>query len=205
MLSTPMKNQNLQTLAALALFAAAMASRISTPFFGANAAWLENFSPISAICLCGAIYLSRKWSVIVPLSVVLVSDVILDTHYHRSMFCFEMLSRYVVFGLLIWLGWTIRKTGHAWLAIPAGIAGSLCFYLVTNTASWLSDPGYQKTFAGLVQSLTTGLPNYPSTWSFYRSTFLSDVIFTTLFVVCMAVTASRENESKTVRAATAVS
>ena len=34
--------------------------------------------------------------------------------------------------------------------------------------SWLSDPGYAKNFAGLIQSLTVGLPSYSATptWMF---------------------------------------
>jgi hypothetical protein len=51
----------------------------------------------------------------------------------------------------------------------------------------LSDPGYAKNFAGLIQSLTIGLPQYSATptWMFFRNSLVSDLIFTGLFVVCM--------------------
>jgi hypothetical protein len=60
------------------------------------------------------------------------------------------------------------------------------FYVITNTFSWLSDPGYAKSFAGLIQSLTVGLPQYSATpsWMFFRNSLLSDFIFTCVFVVC---------------------
>ena len=71
--------------------------------------------------------------------------------------------------------------------LPASIAGSVIFYIVTNLVSWLFDPGYVKNFTGLVQALTVGLPAYSSTptWIFFRNSLLSDLFFTLLFVACM--------------------
>jgi hypothetical protein len=192
MLAGPMKNHKLQFTAVLTLFAAALASRLYTPFAATHNIWLENFSPLAAICLCGAIYFPRKLAVLLPLGIILVSDVILNAYvYHASLFCWEMFSRYVALGLVIGLGWAVRKQGRLWPVIPASIAGSLGFYIITNSASWISNPVYQKTLAGWVQALTTGVPAYPPTWLFYRSTLVSDLLFTGLFVLCMVATASR--------------
>ena len=71
--------------------------------------------------------------------------------------------------------------------LPASLAASLIFYVVTNAFSWLSDPGYAKNFAGLIQALTVGLPQYSATptWMFFRNSLVSDLFFTALFVVCM--------------------
>jgi hypothetical protein len=71
--------------------------------------------------------------------------------------------------------------------LPASIAGSLIFYIVTNSVSWLFDPGYVKNFAGLIQALTIGLSQFSATptWMFFRNSLVSDLIFTCLFVVCM--------------------
>jgi len=70
-------------------------------------------------------------------------------------------------------------------------AGSAIFYVVTNTGSWLSDPGYAKTAAGWVEALTTGLPGYLPTWMFFRATLASDLLFTGIFIGCMAATRKR--------------
>jgi hypothetical protein len=45
--------------------------------------------------------------------------------------------------------------------------------------SWLTDPGYVKNFAGFVQALTVGLPQYSahSTWMFFRNSVVSDFAF----------------------------
>ncbi len=87
--------------------------------------------------------------------------------------------------------------------VPASLAASLIFYIVTNVFSWLSDPGYVKNFVGLIQSLTVGLPQYSTTptWMFFRNSLLSDLFFTTVFVVCMSFGPSPQRS----RAATALS
>ena len=53
----------------------------------------------------------------------------------------------------------------------------MIFYVITNAFSWLSDPGYAKNFAGLVQALTVGLPQYSATpsWMFFRNSLVSDL------------------------------
>ena len=67
------------------------------------------------------------------------------------------------------------------------LAASLIFYVVTNSVSWIYDPGYAKNFAGLIQALTVGLPQYSATpsWMFFRNSLVSDLVFTYLLVVCM--------------------
>ncbi|PYL59042.1 MAG: hypothetical protein DMF30_00890, partial [Verrucomicrobia bacterium] len=52
----------------------------------------------------------------------------------------------------------------------------------------LTDPGYAKNFAGLIQALTVGLPQFSSTpsWMFFRNSLLSDLLFTLLFIACMS-------------------
>jgi hypothetical protein len=78
--------------------------------------------------------------------------------------------------------------------LPASLAASLTFYVVTNCVSWIYDPGYAKNFAGLVQSLTVGLPQFSATpsWMFFRNSLLSDLLFTLLFVLCMNLGRSAE-------------
>jgi hypothetical protein len=45
-----------------------------------------------------------------------------------------------------------------------------------------------------LQALTTGTPNYPSTWEFFRNTLLSGGLFTGLFVAAMKATAESPAE-----------
>lgn len=156
--------------------------------------WLHNFAPLSAIALCGAIYLPRRAALAMPLSALLASDLILNAHYGVSLVSWEMLARYAALGAICAGGLALRRRSSTSTAAIFGgsVAASTCFYLVTNSASWLSEPAYAKTFGGWVQALTTGLPGLPSTLLFYRNTFLSDLLFTALFVACAALSRHRQ-------------
>ncbi len=119
---------------------------------------------------------------------LLISDVVLNAHYHFSFFTPEVLSHYLGFALVGCLGLLLQDRPTLKTMLPASVAASLIFYIVTNVFSWLSDPGYVKNFVGLIQSLTVGLPQYSATptWMFFRNSLLSDLFFTALFVVCMS-------------------
>jgi hypothetical protein len=174
--------------AAFALLLAVVVYRIISGFYGsADFHWLHNFAPVSAVALCGAVYLPRRTAVALPLLMLLLSDIALNVfHYHQPLFTFDILPRYAALALISILGFALR--GRASLAplLGASVIGSLIFYVITNTGSWIYEPAYAKTGAGWLQALTSGLPGYPPTWSFYRYTLLSDLFFTALFVVCMA-------------------
>ena len=66
------------------------------------------------------------------------------------------------------------------------LIGSTLFYLMTNTSTWISTAAYAKTLPGWWQALTTGEPGFPPTLLFFRNTLLSDLFFTTLFVITQA-------------------
>jgi hypothetical protein len=147
--------------------------------------WLSNFAPLAAIALCGAIYFPRKYKFTIPFAALLVSDLALDYYYGASLADPLILCRYVAFGLVGHLGLAISRRVSLKTILPASLLGSTLFYAVTNFFSWLTDPGYLKNFAGLVQALTVGLPQYTPTWIFFRNSLVSDLFFTLLFVACV--------------------
>ena len=151
-----------------------------------GAGWVSNFAPLAAIALCSAIYFPRKYKFAVPFAALLVSDLILDFYYGASLADPLILCRYVAFALVGLLGLAISRRASLKTILPASLAGSTIFYGITNFFSWLTDPGYVKNFAGLIQSLTVGLPQYGApTWIFFRNSLVSDLFFTLLFVACM--------------------
>ena len=126
---------------------------------------------------------------------LLISDLVLNIfHYHQPFFTFDILPRYVALALISGLGFALRGRANVLRLLAASVAGSLLFFVITNTGSWLSDPGYAKTAAGWLQAMTTGLPGYPSTWWFYRYTLFGDLFYTLLFAGCMAATAKTEEQ-----------
>ena len=149
--------------------------------------WLSNFAPLAAIALCSGAYLPNKYKFSVPLLTLFISDVIINLSYRAAIFDAQILIRYVALALVASIGLLLQNRASLKTLLPASIAGSTLFYIITNSFSWLSDPGYAKDLAGLIQSLTVGLPQYSATptWIFFRNSLVSDVIFTCLFVVCM--------------------
>src|SRR3954469_10527843 len=172
---------------AFLLIVAAVAYRIVTGLAiisGSTA--LSNFAPLAAIALCAAAYFPTKYKFTAPMIALLISDVVLNASYGFSLFSPFVISHYIGFAVVGWLGWLLRKRASAKTVLPASIAASVVFYVVTNAVSWLFDPGYVKNFAGLIQALTVGLPSYSATpsWMFFRNSVVSDLLFTGLFMVC---------------------
>lgn len=149
--------------------------------------WWHNFSPLAAIALCGAVYLPRRLAIAVPLVALFLSDLALNAHYHAPLFSLDIVPRYLALALCIGLGLLIRRQPALPRLLGASVAGSVLFYVITNTGSWLAEPAYAKTAAGWWQALTTGLPGFPPTITFFRNTLLSDLFFTGLFFACMSV------------------
>ena len=174
---------------ALILVLSAVAYRIAAVFLiqSGQASWLANFAPLAAVALCGAVYFPPKLKFTVPLGALFISDLFLNYHYGVSLVQMEMIGHYLGFALVGLIGLVLQNRASFKTLLPASLVGSTIFYLITNIFSWLSDPGYVKTAAGLIQSLTVGLPEYSSTptWMFFRNTILSDLFFTLLFVACM--------------------
>jgi hypothetical protein len=173
---------------ALILILAAVVYRIVTGLaIISGSTWLSNFAPLAAIALCGAVYFPTRLKFVLPLVALFLSDIVLNMHYSAPLLAPEIVCRYFALGLVGWLGLAVANNPSWKTLLPASLAGSTLFYLVTNVFSWLSDPGYVKSFAGLIQALTVGLPQYSATptWMFFRNSVVSDLLFTGLFVLCM--------------------
>src|SRR5213079_2353443 len=148
---------SLAMIPAFLLIVAAVAYRIVTGLaITSGSTWLSNFAPMAAIALCAAAYFPAKFKFSVPMIALLVSDIVLNSAYGFSLFSPFVVSHYVGFALVGALGLLLRNRASVKTMLPASIAASILFYVVTNTVSWLFDPGYLKNIAGLFQSLTVG-------------------------------------------------
>jgi hypothetical protein len=147
--------------------------------------WLSEFAPGSAIALCCAAYFPAKYKFTVPLGALFLSDAVLNYHYAASLLDSQIICRYFALALICCIGLALQHRPSLKTLLPASILASIVFYVLTNTFSWLSDPGYPKTGAGLIQALTVGLPQYSATptWMFFRNSLISNIFFTFLFVL----------------------
>jgi hypothetical protein len=163
-----------------------------------------NFSATYALVFCAGLYLSGPLGWIVPLVVLLGSDLLLSLFFYKgsygpftlSGFLLGQAPNYLGYAGLFVLGRSLGPKRSWWMSLGGGIIGALWFYIVTNTAAWMSLAPYQKTLAGWIQAITTGLPGYPQTWTFFRNTILSGGLFTGLFVAAMKLTEAEPAEEK---------
>jgi hypothetical protein len=157
----------------------------------------QNFSAIYALMFCTGVYFRGAMAWWLPLGTLLATDIGLNVfYYHAPVFDGYMLVKTLAFAGLIGWGRFFSPRMNFLKLLGGGLFGAILFYFITNTASWLNNPAYAKTLAGWIQALTIGVPNFPSTWEFFRNTLLSGGLFTGLFVGAMKLTATAESPAE---------
>lgn len=128
-----------------------------------------NFAPIAAIALFSARYLPKKFAFILPLSIMLVSDLFL------GFYGFEMFFVYGSFILAGIIGLIARNKKISSFIPFASASSSLFFFLITNFGVWLTSTMYAKNLIGLSSCFISAIP-------FFRNTLISDLFYTTIFI-----------------------
>jgi hypothetical protein len=124
------------------------------------------FSPVAAIALFSGFYLSKRWALIVPMAIMLISDYFIG-YYNVWL----MASVYGSFLITILLGMILKKYRYV---IPASLLSSLLFFLITNFAVWYFMGWYPKTIEGLWLCFAMALP-------FFKSSIIGNLMYTGLF------------------------
>lgn len=130
-----------------------------------------NMTPVAAIAIVASLYLGRWWSLVLPITVLSLSDVTIGSYDWHI-----MLSVYGSFALIGVLSWTTIKYRSVLSVGVTAISGSLLFFLVTNAAVWAFSPWYAKTFPGLLYAYEMGLP-------FLRNMMVGDIFYTGLLII----------------------
>lgn len=140
-----------------------------------------NLQPLGALFFCGMALFGLR-GLILPALVWFVTYPLtsLQQGYGWST---QMLVPVLGFVAMILLASQFRKSSPGKVFLGS-LAGAVAFYLITNTLSWAMNPQYLKSFPGLVQALTVGLPQYATpTWVFFRNALLAQSAFSALFLV----------------------
>ena len=149
----------------------------------------QNFAPIGAMALFGgACFASRKAAFLVPLSAMLLSDVLLNLTRHSNLWseAWKLTAfTYLAFVLVVSLGMLLRNRTRSVFAIAGGsLVGSLVFFVVSNFGWWMTMGFHAPNFAGLTQCYVQALP-------FFRNTIASDLAFNAVLFGCFALAESR--------------
>jgi hypothetical protein len=149
---------------------------------------IPNFSPVTATAIFGGSQSSKRFALLVPLFILILSDYILlyinpfqNPMVNFSKFqpitaMFHSTTVFVYSGFLIsgLIGiWLKNKKTISFILGGASIA-SIQFYLITNFGVWATTDMYSPGIDGLIQSYIMGFP-------FFKWTFLGDIFYTTIF------------------------
>ncbi len=144
---------------------------------------LPNFAPVTAVAVCGAFLLPGALGWILPLGILMVSDLLLAMVLGFSVISSAQLVAWGTILAIVGLARLLARGGFSPLRYFGSVlGGGVFFYLVTNAASWIANPAYPRGLGGLWMSLTTGLPGFPPSWMFFRNALISDFLFAALIL-----------------------
>ena len=153
-------------LVAAALIATAVIWRL----INWNYSVAPNLELVTASALAAGVFLSRRAALVVPLSIMAISDILIG----NSMILLFTWSAFAIIGLIgVAIGRLKASPTKLMLAsLGAAIGGSIFFFLFTNFGVWLLGDGssYTKNWSGLMQCYYMGLP-------FYRTMLAGNLVF----------------------------
>jgi hypothetical protein len=150
---------------------------------------LPGFTPCVALAFVGAAYLPHRWSWLVGVGAILLSELaFLKWNFFSEGHFFSVMPLFTIgfYALLGLAGILLPRRPALALLFGGPLLGSVLFYILGNTFSWLdtSSPSftYPQNFAGWIQANTTGWPGYPPAWTFLRNSLVADLLFTTVLI-----------------------
>jgi hypothetical protein len=124
---------------------------------------LPNATALTAIAFTSSVYLGTRWSLLMPVLVLFLSDLVIGFYDWRIMA--SVYFAFLVIGGLSFLSRKYKGFSPMFLSVSAS---SVIFFLITNTAVWAFSPWYEKSLAGLLYAYELGVP-------FFRYMLLGDL------------------------------
>jgi len=109
-----------------------------------------NFTPVAAIAIFSGVYLNKKQALIVPLLLMILSDLFLGMHN-------VVFFTWGGFVLVTLLGIWARNHKTFKVIVSTSVVSSVLFYILTNFGVWAMG-WYPQTAKGLLDCYILGLP-----------------------------------------------
>ena len=152
-----------------------------------------NFAPMGAIALFAVAFYKRKsLALIIPVTAWWLSDLFLNntryaTSEEFSWFTMDQFFSIIALIIIVVLGGFLLKKLSVSKIILGSTGASLVFFIISNFGVWMNGMLYPKTLQGLIECYAMAIP-------FYHATFLSDMIYTSMFFGAMYVFRSYNNQ-----------
>lgn len=140
-----------------------------------------NFTPVAAIAIFAGVYLNKKQALIVPLLLMVLSDVFLGMHN-------VVLFTWGSFVLVTFLGIWAKNHKTFKVIVSTSVVSSVLFYVITNFGVWAMG-WYPQTVKGLLDCYILGLP-------FLRNFTVATLVYTVLFFGAYELIARRVRDTK---------
>jgi ABC-type proline/glycine betaine transport system permease subunit len=140
-----------------------------------------NFTPVAAIALFAGVYLNKKQAFIVPLVLMVISDIFLGMHN-------VVIFTWGSFILVTLLGCWARNHKTFKGIVSTSILSSVLFYIITNFGVWAMG-WYPQTAKGLLDCYILGLP-------FLRVFSVATLSYTVVFFGAYELIARRVRDTK---------
>lgn len=139
-------------------------------------------TPMFSIALfSGSIFRTNKiWAFLLPVLGLFFSDVLWQMIDGSGFYAGQLLN-YVLFVGITCFGFLLRKINIANVVV-ASLSAPTIYFLLSNFFVWMMGGGFQrpKTFAGLLQTYSDGLPFY-FPWQLVSSVVFSAILFGSWF------------------------
>jgi len=129
-----------------------------------------NVAPIAAIAIFGGLYLPARYSIILPLTGLFLSDLVIGLYSLPI-----MLAVYGGFAVTGGLALVARRRKSLGTVVGATLGGAVIFYLLTNGAVWAFGTMYPHTLSGLFESYRMAIP-------FFRNSLIGDFFYVSILV-----------------------
>jgi len=141
-----------------------------------------NFAPVAAVALFSGALLPRRLALVVPLTVMIASDLIIGLHP-------TIYATWGSFAVIALVSSFKFKKVSVNNVVFSSIAASVFFYITSNFAVWLEGRLYSYTLADLMRCYFNAIP-------FFRNTLLGDMVFSVslfgLFALAMSLARQRQ-------------
>jgi hypothetical protein len=124
-----------------------------------------NFTPVLALALFGGIYLKRSQALLLPLALMMVSDLFIGLH---PVIGFTWGSIFLISCIGLW----IRQSQSITRMVTGSLVSAMLFFVVTNFGCWIAY--YPHTWEGFSSCYALAVP-------FFRGTLLSTLLYTVIF------------------------
>ena len=123
-----------------------------------------NFTPIFSIALFSGICFRNKFSFLVPLSIMIISDIYIG-NFQMAFWVYPSLLLIYFIGKLF-----IKKLNYL-NVFTASVISSILFFVITNFGVW--NVGYPKTIEGFMLCYLAAIP-------FFKNTLMASIFYSSI-------------------------